>query len=120
MSVASDSPKPDENRSAVPKLEIVGKGTQTAAAPPAAETAAPASKKGGALRNLVLTLIAAAAIGGGAWYGHGWWTDGRFLVTTEDAYVAADMAILTPKVTGYIQSVPVVENQAVKDRKSVV
>ncbi len=120
MSVASDSPKPDENRSAVPKLEIVGKGTQTASTPPAAETAAPARKKGGALRKLVLTLIAAAAIGGGAWYGHGWWTDGRFLVTTDDAYVAADMAILTPKVTGYIQSVPVVENQAVKAGDPIV
>lgn len=102
-------------RSDAPKLEIVGRKTDAAPAS-AAETkpATGAPKKKGGLKKLVLGALLLAAIGGGAWYGHDWWIDGRFLVSTDDAYVGADMAIMSPKVTGYIQSVPVTENQTVK------
>ena len=118
MSPVSDSPQTEDARAAAPKLEIVGRAGAAAAPPAAVESAKP--KKGNALRKLVLTLVTAAALGGGGWYGHQWWVDGRFLVTTDDAYVSADMAILTPKVTGYIQSVPVRENQAVKAGDAIV
>ena len=102
-------------RTDTPKLEIVGRKTETAPAAPVAEAKAAApKKKGGALKKLFLGAVLLAAIGGGAWYGHQWWVDGRFLVTTDDAYVGADMAIMSPKVTGYVQSVPVKENQTVK------
>ncbi|WP_062206646.1 HlyD family secretion protein [Aureimonas sp. AU12] len=110
------------------KLEVIArKGSEAEAkapSPPAAApiTQAPAktTKKGGGLKKLVLSCVLLAAIGGGAWYGHHWWVDGRFLVTTDDAYVSADMAIMTPKVTGYVASVPVVENQTVKAGQPIV
>ena len=36
------------------------------------------------------------------------------MVSTDDAYVKADMATIAAKVGGYVQSVGIVENQAVK------
>src|SRR5262245_49067486 len=51
---------------------------------------------------------------GGAWYGHGYWTSGRFLVETDDAYVQADYTTIAPKVSGYIAEVLVADNQPVK------
>lgn len=77
-----------------------------------AETA-PAQKKSRSKKPLLLAVVA-AAIGFGAYEGYGWWTDGRFMVSTEDAYVQADITILSAKVSGYVQSVAVTNNQSVK------
>ena len=86
-------------------------------APPAPsvapETPAAAPRRAG-LRRAVLLLIGAAALGLAGWWGYGYWTDGRFLVETDDAYVGADFAVLAPKLTGYVAAVPAVANAAVK------
>jgi len=50
----------------------------------------------------------------GAWYGYNYWTDGRFLISTDDAYVQADMSFVSPKISGYVDQVNVAENQQVK------
>ncbi|WP_407865513.1 HlyD family secretion protein [Phyllobacterium phragmitis] len=74
------------------------------------------SKSGGKKgmgRRIVFPLLLAAVLAGGGWYGYDYWTEGRFLVTTDDAYVQGDIAALSPKVTGYIEKVPVA-NQLVK------
>lgn len=73
--------------------------------------AAPAAKK---RRNPVLPVILAALVAGAGWYGYGWWTEGRFMVSTEDAYIEGDIAIVSPKVGGYVKSVDVKSNQLVK------
>lgn len=78
-----------------------------------AEAPAAAPRRGG-LRRAVLLLIGAAALGLAGWWGYGYWTDGRFLVETDDAYVGADFAVLAPKLTGYVAAVPAVANAAVK------
>ncbi|WP_062217685.1 HlyD family secretion protein [Aureimonas sp. D3] len=119
---ATDAPDATERaptdrpaRTDAPKLEIVGRKNDAAPAQAAeAKPAAAQPKKKGGLKKLIFGALLLGAIGGGAWYGHQWWMNGRFMVTTDDAYVGADMAILSPKVTGYIQSVPVTENQSVK------
>jgi membrane fusion protein (multidrug efflux system) len=62
-------------------------------------------------------LIAAGAllfVAGAAGYGKYYWTTGRFLVSTDDAYVQAHSVLMSPKVSGYISEVPVDDNQAVK------
>jgi Multidrug resistance efflux pump len=82
-----------------------------AARPVAEQASVPEKKK---RRSPVLPLILAALLAGGAWYGYGWWTDGRFLVSTDDAYIEGDIAIISPKVSGYVEKVNVVENQQVK------
>ncbi len=81
--------------------------------PAAAEAEAPAKKKR-SVRSLLLPTILAALLGAGAWYGYGYWTDGRFMISTDDAYVQADMAFVSPKISGYVDKVLVTENQTVK------
>jgi membrane fusion protein, multidrug efflux system len=47
-------------------------------------------------------------------YGRYYWTTGRYLVSTDDAYVDVHSAMISPKVSGYISDVPVNDNQPVK------
>ncbi len=65
-------------------------------------------------RRIVLTAALLAALGGGAYYGNYWWTEGRFLVSTDDAYVKADLSVISAKVAGHITAVPIKENAAVQ------
>jgi membrane fusion protein, multidrug efflux system len=76
--------------------------------------AAPAKAKRPWKKRLALTAVFLAALGGGSYYGHYYWTTGRFMVSTDDAYLGADMSIVSPKITGYVQSVPVKENDVVR------
>jgi membrane fusion protein (multidrug efflux system) len=65
--------------------------------------------------RLVLTLgIALLLIAAAAAYGGYYWVVGRFLESTDDAYVQADSTIVAPKVPGYLSEVLVEDNQPVK------
>jgi membrane fusion protein (multidrug efflux system) len=55
-------------------------------------------------------LLAVAAAG----YGYRWWQVGRFLESTDDAYVGGEVTVIAPKVAGLIALVPVGDNQAVR------
>lgn len=74
------------------------------------QTPAPRSRK-----TLVLGAVGAAVLTAGAWFGYDYLTVGRFIVSTDDAYVGADMAIISPKVAANVAEVPIVENQSVKE-----
>ncbi len=80
-----------------------------AATSPTAQTPPPAGRK----RAVLGVLLSAAALAG-LWYGYRYVTEGRFLVSTDDAYVKADVATISAKVGGNLVGVPVVENQKVK------
>ncbi|MGY2332650.1 HlyD family secretion protein [Pseudomonas sp. SDO528_S397] len=43
-----------------------------------------------------------------------YWTTGRFIESTDDAYIKADSTLVSPKVGGYIQTLLVADNQTVK------
>jgi membrane fusion protein (multidrug efflux system) len=80
---------------------------------------APADKAGirilGArLKRTVLGLAVIAGVFAAANYGRDYWTTGRYLVSTDDAYVDVHSAMISPKVSGYIADVPVNDNQPVK------
>ena len=77
-----------------------------------AAAAPPEKKKGG--RRLMLPVVGLALLAAGAWYGYQWWTDGRFMISTDDAYIEGDIASIAPKVSGYVAAVNVVANQTVK------
>lgn len=77
------------------------------------ETVKDGSKKGFGKR-IVLPVLIVAVAAAGLWYGYNWWTVGRFMVSTDDAYVQGDIASIAPKVTGYIENIPVAANQHVK------
>ncbi|HEX3836746.1 MAG TPA: HlyD family secretion protein [Steroidobacteraceae bacterium] len=59
---------------------------------------------------IVLTVIAIIGIG----FGVRWLVYGRFIETTDDAYLRADTVTVAPRVSGYIQQIYVVDDQAVK------
>lgn len=65
-------------------------------------------------KRAVLTCLVAAVGIAAAWYGHHWWAHGRFMQTTDDAYVGGDVTVIAPKVSGYIAEVAVTDNQAVR------
>jgi len=69
---------------------------------------------GARLRQAVLGLAVILGVFAAADYGRYYWTTGRYLVTTDDAYVDAHSAMISPKVSGYISDVPVNDNQPVK------
>ena len=71
---------------------------------------APAKKRSPA--RLLLPIGALLLLGVGGWYGYQWWTTGRFMVSTDDAYVQADATTLAAKVAGYVASVDVADNGA--------
>jgi membrane fusion protein (multidrug efflux system) len=66
------------------------------------------------LKRLLIAAAALVALTAAAIYGHYWWTTGRFLVSTDDAYVQAHSVLISPRVSGYIAEVPVDDNQRVK------
>src|SRR5437867_4197489 len=68
---------------------------------PVAPAEAPAKKKR-SVRSFLLPIIGLALLGAGSWYGYNYWTDGRFMISTDDAYVQADMSCVSPKISGYV------------------
>jgi membrane fusion protein (multidrug efflux system) len=62
-----------------------------------------------AIGLVVLAVVLVAAAGG--WH---WWTVGRFLRSTDDAFVQADISAVSPKIQGYVRDVQVADNQEVK------
>jgi membrane fusion protein (multidrug efflux system) len=79
-----------------------------------ADAPAPAAGKARRLgrRPLYMALFLAVIVAV-AWYTYDWYADGRFLQETDDAYVGGDITVLSPKVSGYIATVAVTDNQAV-------
>ena len=66
------------------------------------------------LRRILLGSAAAVVVVAAAGYGAYWFKTGRFLESTNDAYVQADYTTIAPKVSGYIADVKVEDNQPVK------
>jgi membrane fusion protein, multidrug efflux system len=64
-------------------------------------------------RKRVLIVIGIVAVVAGIVWGARWWTVGRFIESTDDAYLKADSVTIAPKVSGYITEVLVGDNQAV-------
>ncbi len=65
-------------------------------------------------RRLALVVLAAAGLLVLAHFGWDWWTAGRFLESTDDAYVGGDITVIAPKVAGIVAEIAVTDNQAVK------
>ena len=61
-------------------------------------------------------MIAAILViaGAAAWYGWSWWTLGRFMESTDDAYVGGEVTTIASKVAGFIDTIAVTDNQQVK------
>src|SRR6266566_3303607 len=67
-----------------------------------------------AIKRAALALALALGVAGAADLSYDYLTTGRYLETTDDAYVKADSTIIAPKVSGYIAEVLVNDNEPVK------
>jgi membrane fusion protein, multidrug efflux system len=67
-----------------------------------------------AIKRAALVLALAAGVAGATDFGYGYLTTGRYLESTDDAYVKADSTIVSPKVSGYLAEVLVGDNETVK------
>jgi membrane fusion protein (multidrug efflux system) len=72
------------------------------------------SRRKGLLKRTALGTLTVLGIAAAAHFGIDYWKNGRFLVSTDDAYVQADNTLIAPRITGYINQVLVTDNQAVK------
>lgn len=77
-----------------------------------AESKTSALKRPG-VRRVLLAVAVVVAVAIGMWF-YNYWTVGRFVESTDDAYVQADAVIVAPKVAGYVDKIFVADNQAVK------
>jgi membrane fusion protein (multidrug efflux system) len=112
IEAGSDGPAP----AVPPALE---RREPAAPTPPAEAPPAPAPAKPSRVKQ-VLPVLAVLLAGGAGWYGYHWWTEGRFLISTDDAYVGAESATLAPKIAALVAAVPVEANQRVKAGDPVV
>lgn len=110
--VPADMPATETTAEATPATLDASKTPRVTEPAAASTTEAPVRKRGG--RSLLIGVAAIAIIATGAYYGHNYWTVGRFEVSTDDAYVQADSTTVSPKVSGYLMEVLVADNQAVK------
>jgi len=46
-------------------------------------------------------------------FGRHWWAVGRFIETTDDAYVGGDVTVIAPEVSGFISKLAVADNEQV-------
>jgi membrane fusion protein (multidrug efflux system) len=115
------------------RLTVVQTGEGTAEAKPAlvapdqiesrgpppqpTEAAAKKASAAGVLkanRKRILMVAAAAVLVAAGWFGFYYATAGRFMVSTDDAYVRANTTTLGAKVSGYISELLVEENSKVR------
>jgi membrane fusion protein, multidrug efflux system len=87
--------------------------------PPPQPTEAPVTKASAAgvlkaNRKRILMAAAAASLVAAGWFGFDYATVGRFMVSTDDAYVRANNTTLGAKVSGYISELLVEENTKVR------
>ena len=66
------------------------------------------------MRRYVLTaglVVLLLGLAGGGVY---WWRVARFIESTDDAFVQADISVVSPKVEGYVARLQVADNQTVR------
>jgi membrane fusion protein (multidrug efflux system) len=69
-------------------------------------------RKRGLTKKLAIGASLLAIIAG-TYFGYQYWTVGRFEVSTDDAYVQADSTTVAPKISGYLDTVSVRDNERV-------
>ena len=70
--------------------------------------------RGRARRRALLAILALAALAACGWFALDWWRNGRFLESTDDAYLASDAVAVAPRVAGQVAEVLVGDNQRVE------
>lgn len=87
-------------------------------ADPALQTAAPAKKRSlvRRLRPLLLLAVLAGAGLGGNW----WFRVGRYMTSTDNAYVQGDIVLLGARIEGDVAAILVTDNQRVEEGQPLI
>ena len=64
-------------------------------------------------KRMTLVAVIVLAVVGVSKLAYAWWTVGRFMESTDDAYVGGDVTVIAPKVAGFISQLAVTDNQQV-------
>jgi membrane fusion protein, multidrug efflux system len=107
----------DDSQSAEAKAAPQARGQTESRLPqqpvaPSVKTSAVGALK--ANRKRILMGAAVAALAAAGWFGFDYMTTGRFLVSTDDAYVRANNTTLGAKVSGYVAEFLVEDNTRVR------
>ncbi|TAY27778.1 HlyD family secretion protein (plasmid) [Rhizobium leguminosarum] len=105
-----------ERKTAAPEKapESLEAKQQPLASPAEAASATEAKVRRSGAKLTLAAAVAMGAIAAAVYFGHSYWTVGRFQISTDDAYVKADSTTVAPKVSGYLSQVLVSDNEVVK------
>ena len=84
-----------------------------AAEPVALSAATPVPTRRGVRKHVLRTGLVAVLLLGAAVAGIWWTTEGRYIESTDNAYVQGDIAVLGPRIEGDVQTIHVADNQVV-------
>ncbi|MHB8286083.1 MAG: HlyD family secretion protein [Caulobacteraceae bacterium] len=110
-----DPPAPDAPESPLkdPRSTAGGAGGQ----PPSKDDDKPEKQasplKKGITRVVLIVILIIALIAAALWF-HKYWTHGRFIQSTNDAYIQADQVNVATRVAGFVDQVFVRDNQPIK------
>lgn len=102
-----------EDVPAVLKMASVEARSGSTAEKASSDAATKSDKPRSGVRKMLMLGGLAALLVAGAWYGQYWWFTGRYLVSTDDAYVGVHTATLAAKVPGYVAKVATQDNSKV-------
>jgi membrane fusion protein, multidrug efflux system len=77
------------------------------------EQAKPSPRKKTWVRVVIIIVVIAMLIAGGIWF-YTYWTHGRFVQSTNNAYLQADQVTVSAKVAGTVMQVFAVDNQQIR------
>ncbi|PWB81007.1 MAG: hemolysin D [Methylocystaceae bacterium] len=80
----------------------------------AASSPAAKSRPRPARRKPLIYALALLGVVAATRYGYRWWTQGRFLEQTDDAYVGGEVTVVASKVSGLVAEVAASDNQSVR------
>src|SRR5947209_15537477 len=72
------------------------------------------SRFGRGRKQVILAGLAIAITLGGIGYGRYWWTTGRFIESTDDAYAGGNVTAVSPHVAGFVADILVSDNQNIR------
>jgi membrane fusion protein (multidrug efflux system) len=108
----------DQNVNILPPVDVAARpapspmlasGGQGGALAPVAK-----AKPRRSIRSLILPVMILAAVGFGGVKAYDWFVNGRFLISTDDAYVGAGTAVIAAKVAGHVSLIAVDDNSKVR------
>jgi membrane fusion protein (multidrug efflux system) len=65
------------------------------------------------MRRIVVLVAAVLLLAGGGWFACYWFTTGRYLEKTDNAYLRSEITQISAKVAGYVRDVPAEDNMPV-------